>query len=107
MFFQDLIGSETNITMKFKWILRNVSSVPFDRQFWARCEHVNLPKTIVSPDKYKVHVLIRFLCVEGWNISDILRRIINVYNETFTTFRKQCIDKKEKKERKKKEGKGE
>ena len=44
-------------------------------QSWARSEHVSMPKTIESPAKCEMRVLIRFLYAEGCNAAAIHRRM--------------------------------
>ena len=92
-FFQDPIGREIKTTVKIRWrFAQRCCSMPLvcpsftslrTGQFWARSEHVNIPKTVGSPAKYEVRAVIRFLHAEGCNAAEIHRRMSNVYGEAF------------------------
>ena len=71
-------------------VLGSVCVMPVDRtyQFWARREHVNMPKTIESPAKCEVRAVIRFLFVEECNADETHQLTSNVYGETFMSVRK-------------------
>ena len=79
-FFQGLIGREMRTTVRIRWSFEQMCCAMSlvcpsiaTHQFWARSEPVNMPKTIESPAKCGVRVVIRFLYSEQATRNVFLR----------------------------------